>query len=260
VQCAGQYQHSRLWVSQPKSVYTSSAETRLLFLWKERCIFNHQGVLFTFIIYWLGPPFFTVVIRIHASNLLKVHTKMVVRPKLVIYRSQVQAFYQLSYPGPLNMKKLGSQIKAYPVCSCWGECLADIPHKNPSVIATWTATNKRSVSISQIMVYTYIKTGPQCKAPQLYWTDGKILRSSLCVLLKDWNHSVMSEEAHWCGVINRGRQRDKPMYMYAQLARGTVYHLRIQRASRTISDILNLSRSVWKDIHIISPPQESTWR
>jgi len=51
----GQYQLSRLGVSQPNSVYILPAETRLLLSRRERWIFNNRGVILTLIIPWLGP-------------------------------------------------------------------------------------------------------------------------------------------------------------------------------------------------------------
>jgi len=45
-------------VSQPKSVYTSPAETRLLLSRRERWIFNNGEVILTLVIHWLRPPLF----------------------------------------------------------------------------------------------------------------------------------------------------------------------------------------------------------
>jgi len=59
-------------VSQPKSfVYTSSAETLLLFLRKERWIFKNLGAILI-LVHWLGIGTYfilTVVILTHASYL-----------------------------------------------------------------------------------------------------------------------------------------------------------------------------------------------
>jgi len=49
-------------------VYTSPTEIQLLLTKRERWIFDNHGVILT-LIHWLGPPFFSVVIRTHTSNL-----------------------------------------------------------------------------------------------------------------------------------------------------------------------------------------------
>ena len=96
-----QSQRCRLEVSQPKTVYTSPAETRLLLSERERWIFNNRRVSLTLIIHWLGPAsflprYFEAPLAIWSERLAKgPYQKNTPGSRL-----QIRAFYQLIYPGP----------------------------------------------------------------------------------------------------------------------------------------------------------------
>jgi len=83
--------------------------TRLLLARRERWIFDSHGVILTLIIHWLGPPLFLpwcseVMLAIWnkglAKGLYQKNTPPAVRLEPAILTMQIQAFNQLSYPGP----------------------------------------------------------------------------------------------------------------------------------------------------------------
>ena len=100
----GQYHRSRLGVSQPKSVYTSRTEVRLLLIGRESWIFKHCGMisapypLVKTSIFYRGEPTLVFWSERLVKSPYQRNTPPTVRLEPAIYRLQIQALTELSWP------------------------------------------------------------------------------------------------------------------------------------------------------------------
>ena len=100
------FETSISWFVEP-FVFESPAGIRLFLTRRERWIFNNCGLILTLIIDWLRLPLFllwcskglTIWSEGLVKDLYQKNSLPPVRLAPTIYRLQVWAFYQLSYPG-----------------------------------------------------------------------------------------------------------------------------------------------------------------
>ena len=118
----GQCQCSRLGSVSLSQFTHHLPRIQLVFSRRERWIFNNHGVILTQI-HWLEPPLFLTVcfeptIAIWSEGLAKGPYQKNARPPVrlepVIYRLQIQAFYQLTYPGYCY-------FSIYSLLLCWAD-------------------------------------------------------------------------------------------------------------------------------------------